>query len=57
MEFTYDRYIKLITIQVTDFSSEIIDEKNFGIYDEYEIMQFRKKYNRYDDCVVVTVEM
>lgn len=57
MEFTYDRYIKLIAIQVTDFSSEIIDEKNFGIYDEYEIMQFRKKYNRYDDCVVVTVEM
>lgn len=57
MEFTYDRYIKLIAIQVTDFSSEIIDEKNFGINDEYEIMQFRKKYNRYDDCVVVTVEM
>lgn len=57
MEFTYNRYIKLIAIQVTDFSSEIIDEKNFGIYDEYEIMQFRKKYNRYDDCVVVTVEM
>lgn len=57
MEFTYDRYIKLIALQVTDFSSEIIDEKNFGIYDEYEIMQFRKKYNRYDDCVVVTVEM
>lgn len=57
MEFTYDRYIKLIAIQVADFSSEIIDEKNFGIYDEYEIMQFRKKYNRYDDCVVVTVEM
>lgn len=57
MEFTYDRYIKLIALQVTDFSSEIIDEKNFGINDEYEIMQFRKKYNRYDDCVVVTVEM
>lgn len=57
MEFTYNRYIKLIAIQVTDFSSEIIDEKNFGINDEYEIMQFRKKYNRYDDCVVVTVEM
>lgn len=57
MEFTYDKYIKLIAIQVTDFSSEIIDEKNFGIYDEYEIMQFRKKYNRYDYCVVVTVEM
>lgn len=57
MEFTYDRFIKLIALQVTDFSSEIIDEKNFGINDEYEIMQFRKKYNRYDDCVVVTVEM
>lgn len=50
-------YVKYVVLKIDIFESEIIDEKNFGIYEEFEIMRFKKKYINRDDCVIVKVEM
>lgn len=57
MKYNFDRYIKLIILKVSPFETEIVDESNFGLEDEYEMIQFQRKYLRCDDCVIVKVDM
>ncbi len=56
-EFEMQPFVKYIVIKVDIFGSEIIDEKNFGIDEEFEIMRFRKKYIGMNNCVIVKVGM
>ena len=57
MFLNYEDYIKLIVLRITPFFSEIIDERNFNVKEEFAIAQFKKKYIRQDDCVIVKVDM
>lgn len=50
-------FVKYVVLKVDIFESEIIDEQNFGINEEFAIMQFKRKYVRWDDCVIVKIEM
>ncbi len=56
-EFEIQPFVKYIVIKVDIFGSEIIDERNFGVDEEFEIMRFRKKYIGMDNCVIVKVGM
>ena len=57
MTLEYNDYIKLIVLKITPFFSEIIDEKNFNMTEEFAITQFKRKYINRDDCVIVKVDM
>ena len=57
MILNYNDYIKLVVLRITPFFSEIIDEKNFDAKEEFSIMQFKQKYIKQDDCVIVKVDM
>lgn len=51
-------YVKYVVLKVDLLlESEIIDEENFALDDEFAIMQFKKKYVYRDDCVIVEIEM
>lgn len=50
-------FVKYVVLKVDIFESEIIDEQNFGINEEFAIMQFKRKYIGRDDCVIVKIEM
>lgn len=39
-------FVKYVVLKVDIFESEIIDEQNFGINEEFAIMQFKRKYVR-----------
>ncbi len=56
-EFEIQPFVKYVVLKVDIFGSEIIDERNFGIDEDFAIMQFKKKYIKRDDCVIVKVEM
>jgi hypothetical protein len=45
MDIPIQPYIKIIVIQISDFSSSIVDEHNFGINDRTEISDFKDMYN------------
>ena len=57
MLLNYNDYIKLIVLKINPFFSEIIDEKNFNITEEFAIAQFKRKYINRDDCVIVKIDM
>lgn len=57
LTFEYDSYIKLVVLKVDDFSSEIIDEKNFAVSDKAEMQKFKYPYVRRDDCCIVEILM
>ncbi len=51
-------YIKYIVLKVDLLlETEIVDEENFAMNDEFGIRQFKRKYINRDDCVLVKVEM
>lgn len=50
-------YVKYVVLKVGPFESEIIDEKNFGTEDAFEISGFKRLYCRRDDCVIVKIDM
>lgn len=50
-------FIKYIALKVDLFGSEIIDEKNFGINEEDEMMDFKNRYVRKDGCILVKVKL
>lgn len=50
-------YVKLIAIEATDFSSRIIDEKNFAREDRNAIADFKSFYNQSENCIVIEIEM
>lgn len=52
-EFKMQSFVKYVVLKIDLFESEIIDEANFGIDEKFNIMQFKRKYNRRDDCVIV----
>ena len=56
-EFKIQPFVKYVVLKIDLFESEIIDEANFGINEKFNIMQFKRKYNRRDDCVIVEIEM
>lgn len=56
-ELRISPFIKCMVIKVDLFGSKIIDEGNFGIDEEWEIMNFKKKYVHRDDCILVKVKM
>ena len=55
--FEVQDFVKYIVLKVDIFETEIIDERNFGIDEEFEIMKFKKEYIRRDDCVIVKIDM
>lgn len=57
IELEMKPFIKYIVLKVDLFESEIIDEINFGINEEYKILKFKEKYIRRDDCILVKIEM
>lgn len=57
-EITIRPFVKYIVLKVDLLlETEVIDEYNFGIDDEFAIMQFKRKYIDRDDCVIVGIEM
>ena len=56
-EYILTEWVKYIVLRVGLFESEIIDEENFAVTDEFGIMRFKHKYIRNDDYVIVKVEM
>lgn len=56
-EYEIQPFIKYVVLKVDIFESEIIDERNFGIDEEFAIMKFKRKYIKRDDCVIVKVEV
>lgn len=51
-------YIKYIVLKVDLLlETEIVDEGNFAMNDEFGIRQFKRKYINRDDCILVKVEM
>lgn len=56
-ELEIQPFVKYIVLKIDIFGSEIIDEQNFGIDEDFAIMKFKKKYIRRDDCVIVKIEM
>jgi hypothetical protein len=50
-------YVKAIAIEVSDFSSQIIDEKNFARDDRKGIADFKSLYDRSENYIVVEIEM
>lgn len=56
-EFKMQPFVKYVVLKVGLFESEIIDEANFSIEAKFDIMQFKRKYIRRDDCFIVEIEM
>lgn len=57
-EITIRPFVKYIVLKVDLLlETEVIDEYNFGVDDEFAIMQFKRKYIDRDDCVIVGIEM
>ncbi|MCI8382375.1 MAG: hypothetical protein HFI07_11395 [Lachnospiraceae bacterium] len=51
-------FVKYVVLKVDLLlETEIIDEANFSPNDEFAIMQFKNKYIREDNCVIVKVDM
>lgn len=55
--FQYDDYIKIVVLRVDDFSSEIIDERNFALSDTAGMQKFKYPYIRRDDCFIAEIPM
>ena len=49
-------YLRYIAIKIGAFSSEIVDERNFGYDEAFSMKQFEKEYS-HDGCIVVKVEI
>lgn len=50
------KYKRLIALQVDDFCSTIVSEKNYGL-DDTEILKVDKSCLENDGCVCIIVEM
>ena len=51
-------FVKYVILKVDLlYEAEIIDEANFAPEDEFAISQFKNKYIREDNCVIVNVDM
>lgn len=50
-------FVKYIVLKIDLFESEIIDEANFAIDDEFNIKKYKRKYMDRDDCFIVKVDM
>jgi len=57
-ELEIQPFVKIIVLKVDLLmESEVVDEENFAVDDEFAIMQFKRKYINRDDCMIVKVEM
>lgn len=57
-EIMIQPFIKYIVLKIDLLmETEVIDECNFAIDDEFSIAQFKRQYIDRDDCVIVGVEM
>ncbi len=57
-ELEIQPFIKIIVLKVDLLmESEVVDEENFAVDDEFAIMQFKRKYINRDDCIIVKVEI
>lgn len=50
-------YVKVIAMEVTDFSSRIVDEKNFAREDRKAIAEFKSLYDRLENHIAIEIEM
>lgn len=58
MKLEMQPFVKYVVLQVDlILDAEIIAEENFAPDDVLGIRQFKRKYIRRDDCVIVKVEM
>lgn len=57
MNIEFKPYTKLIVIKIDHFGSKIVDEKNFGNDEVYEMRKFKHKYIRDDNCTIVSIDM
>lgn len=56
--FEIQPFVKYIVLEVDMLlGTKIIDEANFAVDDEFAIMQFKKKYSRYDNYYIVKIDM
>lgn len=57
-KFEMPPFVKYVVLKVDLlYETEVIDEANFSPDDEFAIRQFKSKYIRRDDCVIVKVDM
>ena len=56
-EYEFKPYVKYLAVRIDIFQSELIDEQNFAADDTKGISDFIRKYNRYDNCDIVSIEM
>lgn len=57
MTITCEQYLKILVIKVDTFSSEIIDESNFRMNDEFSIAKYIHQYIKRDDCIIQKILM
>lgn len=57
MTITCEQYLKILVIKVDTFSSEIIDESNFRMNDEFSITKYIHQYIKRDDCIIQKILM
>lgn len=51
-------FVKYIILKVDLLlGAKIVDEVNFAVDDEFAIMQFKRKYARYDNYYIVKIDM
>lgn len=57
-KFEIQPFVKYVILKVDlILGTEIIDEANFAIDDEFSIMQFKKKYTKYNNYYIVKIDM
>lgn len=56
-EYTFKPYVKYLVLDIGIFQSELVDERNFDPADTKGIEAFLRKYNRFDNYFIVSVEM
>lgn len=57
-KFEIQPFVKYVILKVDLLlGTEIVDEANFDIGDEFAIMQFKRKYTKYDNYYIVKIDM